>query len=152
MDTQQMTDAQTPRTVDQLLEHLRGDPPVSLSDSDAMEIVEYARNLQRELAAVRGQLEESAKTGLKYMAQAAEETRKAELAESELAAAKAENQRLMGDFSILYAERRKMLSEVNSLKEALKKYGEHDVGCALLGTHEPCSCGLDNILDAISKE
>ena len=43
-------------------------------------------------------------------------------------------------------------AEANSLKEALKKYGEHDVGCALLGTHEPCSCGLDNILDAISKE
>ena len=55
-------DAQTPRTVDQLLEHLRGDPPVSLSDSDAMEIVEYARNLQRELAAVRGQLDEAHKS------------------------------------------------------------------------------------------
>ena len=58
----------------------------------------------------------------------------------------------MGDFSTLYAERRKLLAEVNSLKEALEKYGEHDVGCALLGTHEPCSCGLDNILDAITKE
>ena len=65
---------------------------------------------------------------------------------------KAENERLMGDFSTLYAERRKLLAEVNSLKEALEKYGEHDVGCALLGTHEPCSCGLDNILDAITKE
>ena len=43
-------------------------------------------------------------------------------------------------------------AEANSLKEALEKYGEHDVGCALLGTHEPCSCGLDNILNAISKE
>ena len=43
-------------------------------------------------------------------------------------------------------------AEANSLKEALEKYGEHDVGCALLGTHEPCSCGLDNILDAITKE
>ena len=30
--------------------------------------------------------------------------------DAELAAAKAENERLMGDFSILYAERRKMLS------------------------------------------
>ena len=43
-------------------------------------------------------------------------------------------------------------AEVNYLKEALEKYGEHDVDCALLGTHEPCSCGLDNILDAITKE
>ena len=42
--------------------------------------------LERELAAVRGQLEESAKTGLKYMAQAAEETRRADRAESALAA------------------------------------------------------------------
>jgi len=61
----------------------------------------------------------------------AEQSDRAERAESALAAAKA---------------------EANSLKEALEKYGEHDVGCALLGTHEPCSCGLDNILDAITKE
>ena len=47
---------------------------------------------------------------------------------------------------------RETQAEVNSLKKALEKYGEHDVGCALLGTHEPCSCGLDNILDAITKE
>ena len=50
------------------------------------------------------------------------------------------------------AELRAAKVEVNYLKEALEKYGEHDVDCALLGTHEPCSCGLDNILDAISKE
>ena len=73
-------DAQTPRT---------DETPHNVGN-----LAMLARQLERELAAVRGQLEESAKTGLKYMAQAADETRLRERAESALAAAKAEAEEL----------------------------------------------------------
>ena len=120
-------DAQTPRTAEDVFD-THGRPGSGCPN---------CAELQRELAAVRGQLEETQKhcdrlTGMKFSDRMhAALVDRAERAESALAAAKA---------------------EANSLKEALEKYGEHDVGCALLGTHEPCSCGLDNILDAITKE
>ena len=91
----------------------------------------------------------------------AEQSERAEHAESALADAKAEiaEARKLAEFYkaemttpdciAAYAAAK---AEAIFLKEALEKYGEHDVDCALLGTHEPCSCGLDNILDAISKE
>ena len=37
-------------------------------------------------------------------------------------------------------------AEIARLREALKKYGEHEVDCELLGTHKPCSCGFDAAL------
>ena len=91
-----MTAAQTPKNIRRYEPDGYDCVMMASVDGNYVEFDDYEQ-VKRELADVRRQLEESAKTGLKYMAQAAEETRKAELAESELAAAKAEADALRED-------------------------------------------------------
>lgn len=89
-----MTAAQTPRKVaaELLPSTLMGDAETLRQNLPHrfLDIVADLEQAANELSAVRGQLEESAKTALRYMAQAADETRLRERAESALAAAKAD--------------------------------------------------------------
>lgn len=116
-----------------------------------------ARELERELAAVRGQLEESAKTGLKYMAQAADETRLRERAESALAAAKAEAEELrkeladrpsVGMVQLLKQTIKAEHDEAEALREALERYGLHEESCPIVDKSGDrfCTCGFDAAL------